>query len=53
MAKQITRSSSPRQPISRRAMLVGTAGVLGTAALPFGKAHARQQGAADGARRSN
>ena len=43
MAKQIIRSRSPRQPISRRAMLVGTASILGTAAMPFGKAHARQQ----------
>ena len=43
MAKQITRNSSLRQPISRRAMLVGTASVLGTAAMPFGKAHAWQQ----------
>ena len=36
MPKQLTR-------ISRRAMLAGTAGALGTAVMPFGKAHARQQ----------
>ena len=43
MPKQTTRIGSPAQRISRRAMLAGTAGVLGTAAMPFGKAQARQQ----------
>ncbi len=43
MPKQTNRSGSPAQRISRRAMLAGTAGVLGTAAMPFGKAQARQQ----------
>ena len=43
MPKQTTRIGSPAQRISRRTMLAGTAGVLGTAAMPFGKAQARQQ----------
>ena len=41
--KPITQVPSPAQQITRRAMLAGTAGVLGTAALPFGRAQARQQ----------
>ncbi|HJO37537.1 MAG: sulfite dehydrogenase [Vicinamibacterales bacterium] len=43
MPKQIDRLGDPVRRISRRAMLAGSAGAFGTATLPFGKAHARQQ----------